>query len=63
MKQLQRVLCGIDLSDLSVTPLKIAATMQAWFGSCLTVLHVLPTFNAMEVHNGEWFRFREHRLF
>ena len=55
VKQLQRVLCAIDLSDLSVAPLKTAAALQRWFDSCLTVLHVVPTFDAMEVHNGEWF--------
>jgi len=55
VKQLQRVLCAIDLTDLSVAPLKTAATIQRWCGSCLTVLHVVPTFEALEVHNGEWF--------
>ena len=55
MNQLQRVLCAIDLSDLSIAPLKTAATIQRSFGSGLTVLHVVPTFDAMEVHNGEWF--------
>jgi len=55
VKQLQRVLCAIDLSDLSAAPLKTAATIQRWFGSFVTVLHVVPTFDALEVHNGEWF--------
>jgi len=55
VKQLQRVLCAIDLSDLSVAPLKTAATIQRWFDSCLTVLHVVPTFDAVEVHNAGWF--------
>ena len=55
MKPLQRVLCAIDLSDLSAGPLKTAATIQRWFESCVTVLHVVPTFDALEVHNGEWF--------
>ena len=55
MKQTQRVLCAIDLSELSAAPLKTAATIQRWFGSCVTVLHVVPTFDALEVHNGEWF--------
>jgi nucleotide-binding universal stress UspA family protein len=55
VKQLQRVLCAIDLSDLSAAPLKTAATIQRWFGSFVTVLHVVPTFDALEVHNGGWF--------
>lgn len=55
MTQLPRVLCAIDLSDLSAAPLKTAAAIQQWFGSCVTVLHAVPTFDALEVHNGEWF--------
>ena len=55
MKQLQRILGAIDLSDLSVAPLKSAATIQRWFGSFVTVLHVVPTFDALQVHTGEWF--------
>jgi nucleotide-binding universal stress UspA family protein len=51
----KRVLCAVDLSDLSVELLECAAAIGRWCGGCLTVLHVVPTFDAVERHPGEWF--------
>ena len=52
---MKRVLCAVDLSDLSVELLECAATIVQWYGGCLTILHVVPTFDAVERHPGEWF--------
>lgn len=51
----QRVLCAIDLSDLSVELLGYAAAIVQRYHGRLTVLHVVPTFDAVERHSGEWF--------
>jgi nucleotide-binding universal stress UspA family protein len=51
----KRVLCAVDLSDLSVELLECAAAIVQWYGGCLTILHVVPTFDAVERHPGEWF--------
>jgi universal stress protein A len=51
----KRVLCAIDLSDASVALLKHAADIAQRYGGALTVLHVVPTFDAVETHPGEWF--------
>lgn len=52
---MKRVLCAIDLSDESVDLVKRAAAIEPLFGSSLTVLHVVPTFDALETHRGGWF--------
>lgn len=52
---MKRVLRAVDLSDLSVELLECAAAIVPWYGGCLTILHVVPTFDAVERHPGEWF--------
>lgn len=52
---MKRVLCAVDLSDLSVELVECAAAIEQWYGGCLTILHVVPTFDAVERHPGEWF--------
>ena len=52
---MKRVLCAVDLSDLSVELLECAAAIKHWYGGCLTILHVVPTFDAVERHPGERF--------
>ena len=47
---MKRVLCAVDLSDLSVDLLECAAAIGRWYGRCLTILHVVPTFDAVERH-------------
>ena len=54
-KGMTRILCAIDLADGSTEPLKYAAAIQRWYGGCVTLLHVVPTFDAVEVHTGGWF--------
>jgi len=51
----KRVLCAIDLSDASVALLAHAAAIVRSSGGSLAVLHVVPTFDAVETHPGEWF--------
>lgn len=50
-----RVLCAIDLSDQSVQLVRCAAAIEPPAGGSLTVLHVVPTFDAVETHSGGWF--------
>lgn len=53
--EINRILCPIDLSERSIELLEYAAAIQHWYGGELTVLHVVPTFDAVEVHAGDWF--------
>jgi nucleotide-binding universal stress UspA family protein len=52
---MKRILCPIDVSERSTELLQYAAAVQHWYGGCVTVLHVVPTFDAVEVHPGGWF--------
>lgn len=52
---MKRVLCAIDLSDVSIELLRYANAIVQRYGGCLTVLHVVPTFDTMEVHADGWF--------
>jgi nucleotide-binding universal stress UspA family protein len=49
MVELKRVLCPIDLSELSARALAYANMIVIWYGGHLTVLHVAPTFDPLEV--------------
>jgi nucleotide-binding universal stress UspA family protein len=53
--QFTRILCPVDLSDLSTRPLAYAAAMASWHDARLTVLHVVPSFEPMEVRAGGLF--------
>jgi len=55
MTAFSHVLCPIDLSELSTRPLAYAAAVASSYGARLTVLHVAPTFDAMEVRSGALF--------
>jgi nucleotide-binding universal stress UspA family protein len=48
----KQVLCPIDLSEASVRPLAYAAASARWYDARLTVLHIVPTFDPMQVHTG-----------
>jgi nucleotide-binding universal stress UspA family protein len=50
-----RILAPVDLSELSVRALAHAGAIAAWYEADLTVLHVVPTFEAMEVQEGGLF--------
>jgi nucleotide-binding universal stress UspA family protein len=49
----KRVLCAVDLSDVSVELLRHAQAIVHWYRGCLTVLHVVPTSDAPERRRGE----------
>lgn len=55
MFTLKHVLCPIDLSELSIRALVYAGAVAEWYGSELTVLHVVPSFEPMEVRAGALF--------
>jgi nucleotide-binding universal stress UspA family protein len=50
--QFRNILCPIDLSDASARPLAYAAAFARWYEARLTVLHVVPAFDAMQVRAG-----------
>ncbi len=52
---LKRVLCPVDLGKLSIRPLAYAGAIAKWYDGELTALHVVPTFDAMEVRAGALF--------
>ena len=52
MVEFKNILCPIDLSDASVRPLAYAAAFARWYEARLTVLHVVPTFDPMQVRSG-----------
>ncbi len=52
MVEFRNILCPIDLSDASVRPLAYAAAFARWYEARLTVLHVVPTFDPMQVRSG-----------
>jgi nucleotide-binding universal stress UspA family protein len=43
------ILCPVDLSESSAHSLVHAAALARWYGAALTVLHVVPTFDPVEV--------------
>jgi nucleotide-binding universal stress UspA family protein len=49
MMAFAHVLCPTDLSDTSRPALGYAAAIAHWYGARLTVLHVVPTFDAIAV--------------
>ena len=55
MVDFRRVLCAVDLSEESVRTLKYAGAVARWYGGRLTALHVVPTFDPMEVRIGGLF--------
>ena len=48
----KHVLCPVDLSEASLRPLAYAAAFARWYESQLTILHVVPSFDPMPVHQG-----------
>ena len=51
----ERILCPIDLSDASMRALTYAAGVARWYGARVTALHVVPTFEPMELRAGALF--------
>lgn len=52
MVRFQQILCPTDLSDASGPALRYAAAIAAWYEARLTVLHVVPTFDAIQIPPG-----------
>ena len=52
MVEFKNILCPIDLSEASVRPLAYAVAFARWYEARLTVLHVVPTFDPMQVRSG-----------
>lgn len=52
MVEFKQILCPVDLSDSSVRPMAYAAAVAGWYGGQVTLLHVVPTFEPMEVRAG-----------
>ncbi|MQA31794.1 MAG: universal stress protein, partial [Luteitalea sp.] len=44
-----QVLCPVDFSESSTRALAHAATLARWYEAQLTVLHVVPTFDPVQV--------------
>ena len=55
MVEFKHVLCPVDLSELSLRTLAYASAIATWYDARLTVLHVVPTFEPMEVRAGGLF--------
>lgn len=49
MIEFKQVLCPVDLSEASVRSLAHAAAVARWYDAQLTVLHVIPTFESLQV--------------
>jgi len=47
--EFKQIICPVDFSESSVRALAHAAALARWYQAQLTVLHVVPTFEAMQV--------------
>jgi len=47
--EFKQVLCPVDLSESSVRALAHAAALARWYDARLTVLHVVPTFDPLQI--------------
>ena len=48
MFEVKRLLCPVDLTELSIRPVVYAGAIANWYRARLTALHVVPTFEPME---------------
>ena len=51
--EFNQILCPVDIGESSLRPLAHAAALARWYEAQLTVLHVVPTFDPMQVRSGE----------
>ena len=49
MIEFKQIICPVDFSESSVRALAYAVALARWYDAQLTVLHVVPTFEAMQV--------------
>jgi nucleotide-binding universal stress UspA family protein len=47
--EFKQIICPVDFSESSVRALAYAAALARWYDAQLTVLHVVPTFESMQV--------------
>jgi nucleotide-binding universal stress UspA family protein len=47
--EFKQIICPVDFSESSVRALGYAAAITRWYDAQLTVLHVVPTFESMQV--------------
>jgi nucleotide-binding universal stress UspA family protein len=47
--EFKQIVCPVDFSESSVSALAHAAALAQWYNAQLTVLHVVPTFEPMQV--------------
>jgi len=47
--EFKRILCPVDFSELSTRSLAHAAALARWYEAQLSVLHVVPTFDPVQV--------------
>lgn len=52
MVEFKHILCPTDLSESSRPALAYAAAFTVWYGAKLSILHVVPTFDAIQVPPG-----------
>ena len=53
MIEFRHILCPVDLSETSRRALAHAAALARWYSARLTVLHVVPTFDPMQVRSSD----------
>ena len=49
MIEFKQIICPVDFSESSVQALAYAAALARWYDAQLTVLHVVPTFEAIQL--------------
>jgi hypothetical protein len=47
--EFRQIICPVDFSESSVRSLACAAAIARWYDAQLTVLHVVPAFDSMQV--------------
>jgi nucleotide-binding universal stress UspA family protein len=52
MVRFQQIICPTDLSQASRPALRYASAIAAWYDARLSVLHVVPTFDAIQIPPG-----------
>ena len=52
MVEFKRIICTVDLSELSVRTLAYAGAIASWYDAHLTALHVVPSLTPMDVRTG-----------
>ncbi len=54
MVEFRLILCPIDLGESSIRPLAHAGSLARWYDAGITILHVVPSFEPMQVQSGSY---------